>query len=75
MLPPEGRYRWSHVGFMQSNKGGYAYVRADRGQWARIKELLVQAVKSPSKESLEAVDMAIQALALQERIQEEKEYD
>ena len=58
------------VGFMENNKWGYPYVHADKDEWANIKELLETAVTERTKESLVAVNTAIQALGTKRYIED-----
>ena len=59
------------VGFMQNNKWDYPYVKASEEQWAKIKGLLILAVENTTRDTLEAVDVAIQGLI--ERVRKEGE--
>lgn len=62
VLPPDEEHDYPLIGFMQNNKWDYSYVKASEEQWVRIKELLVEAAENPTRDSLEAVDEAIQAV-------------
>lgn len=64
VLPPDEEHDYPLVGFMENNKWDYDYAQASKEQWTQIKELLIQAVEDPTRENLEAVDMAIQGLIL-----------
>lgn len=50
------------VGFMENNKWGYSYVYASREQWAEIKAAIIDAVNTPSGETLGKVNDLIQGL-------------
>lgn len=50
------------VGFMENNKWGYPEFACTKEQSAEIKRLLVEAVKNPNNETLQAVFDYIQTL-------------
>ncbi len=62
VLPSDEEHDYPLVGFMENNKWDYDFVVANSHQWARIKELLTLAVENTNAETLEAVDVAIQAV-------------
>ncbi len=50
------------VGFMESNKWNYEYVHASESEFAEIKRLLVIAIETPNRETLGAVNDAVQEI-------------
>jgi hypothetical protein len=49
------------VGFMENNKWGYEERYCTGDDWKEVKVLLIEAVTTPGRETLEAVDSRIQS--------------